>query len=310
MTVIDWLLESDPSIRWQAIADLTDQPPEAVEAERARVATEGWGTRLLALQAPDGTWGGGAWTQEHDDTFDTLDLLRILGLDPESQQARDAIGLVREHVTFKAYPGDSWDGNPFFTGEVEPCINGRIVGIGAYFGEDVMPLVDRLLGEQLPDGGWNCEVERGATVSSFSTTIDVLDGLLEHERATGDSKATDARRRGEAYLLERGLLRRKSTGELVEPTFAQFSFPTYWYFDVLRGLDYLRSTGDGPDPRVEEALDLVEQKRDADGRWPVENIHPGRVHFDLEGPAGSPSRWNTLRALRVLRWAGRAYRGR
>lgn len=310
MTVLNWLLDADPSIRWQAMADLTDAPPEAVEAERARVATEGWGARLLALQAPDGTWGGGAWTQEHDDTFDTLNLLRILGLDPESPQARAAIGLVRDRVTFKAYPGDPWDGHPFFAGEVEPCINGRIVAIGAYFGEDVMPLVDRLLSEQLADGGWNCETERGATVSSVGTTINVLDGLLEHERATGDTKAAEARRRGEEYLLERRLFRRKSTGEVMDPTFTEFSFPPYYFYDVLRGLDYLRSTGQAPDPRTGEALDLVEHKEQSDGRWPLENIHPGRVQFVLEGPAGSPSRWNTLRALRVLRWAGRAYRAR
>ena len=310
MTVLDWLLDADPSIRWQAMADLTDAPPEAVEAERARVATEGWGARLLALQAPDGTWGGGAWTQEHDDTFDTLNLLRILGLDPESPQARAAIGLVRDHVTFKAYPGDSWDGNPFFAGEVEPCINGRIVAIGAYFGEDVMPLVDRLLSEQLSDGGWNCETERGATVSSVGTTINVLDGLLEHERASGDTKASEARRRGEEYLLERRLFRRKSTGEVIDESFLRFSFPTWYFYDVLRALDYLRSAGGSPDARVAEALDLVERTQHSDGRWPLENVHPGRVHFELDGPAGSPSRWNTLRALRVLRWAGRAYRGR
>lgn len=309
MTVLDWLLDADPSIRWQAMADLTDAPPEAVEAERARVATEGWGARLLALQAPDGNWGGSAWTPEWDDTMDTLMLLRILGLDPESPEARRAIGLVRAGSVFEA--GDApWNGNPFFTGEVEPCINGRIVAIGAYFGEDMLPLVDRLLSEQLEDGGWNCETERGATVSSFSTTIDVLEGLLEHERATGDARAAAARRRGEDYLLERGLLRRKSSGELVKSDFTRFSFPTYWYFDVLRGLDHFRSTGEAPDPRIGEALDLVEQKRDADGRWPIENIHPGRVHFALEGPDGSPSRWNTVRALRVLRWAGRPYRER
>lgn len=311
MTVIDWLLDADPSIRWQVMADLTDARPEAVEAERARVATEGWGARLLALQAPDGSWGGTAWTPEHDDTFDTLNLLRIMGLDPESPQARHAVGLVRDHVTFKAgMPGDTWDGNAFFAGEVEPCINGRIVAIGAYFGEDVMPLVDRLLSEQLSDGGWNCEAENGATVSSVGTTINVLDGLLEQERASGDAKAAEARRRGEGYLLERGLFRRKSTGELMNPTFSTFSFPAYYHYDVLRALDHLRATGEAPDPRIAEALDLVEQKRDADGRWPVENIHPGRVHFALEGPEGSPSRWNTLRALRVLRWAGRPYRAR
>jgi hypothetical protein len=305
MTVIDWLLEGDPAIRWQVMADLTDQPPEVVAAERARVATEGWGARLLALQAPDGRWGGTAWTPEHDDTFDTLNLLRIMGLDPASPEAHRAVELVRDGVTFKAWPGDSWNGSPFFAGEVEPCINGRIVGIGAYFGQDMQALVDRLLGEELSDGGWNCETERGATVSSVSTTINVLEGLLQHELATGDPRPADARRRGEEYLLERRLLRRKSTGEVMEPSFSEFAFPPYHHYDVLRALDHLRSTGEPPDPRTAEALDLVEARRDADGRWPLENVLPGEVHFELEDGQGRPSRWNTLRALRVLRWAGR-----
>jgi hypothetical protein len=306
-TAIDWLLEGDPSIRWQVMAGLTDEPPEVVAAERARVATEGWGGRLLSLQAPDGSWGGTAWTPEHDDTFDTLYLLRAMGLDPASPEARHAIELVREHVTFKAgYPGDSWDGNAFFAGEVEPCINGRIVAIGAYFGVDVKPLVDRLLGEQLPDGGWNCEVESGSTVSSLGTSISVLEGLIEHERVSGDRVVAAARHRGEDYMLERRLFRRRSTGEVIDPTFLQFSFPTFYLYDVLRGLDYLQSTGEEPDPRTAEAIDVVAGKRDASGRWPRENVHPGRVHFEMEAGEGSPSRWNTLRALRVLRWAGRA----
>jgi hypothetical protein len=230
-----------------------------------------------------------------------------MGLDPASPEAGHAIELVREHVTFKAgYPGDSWDGNAFFAGEVEPCINGRIVAIGAYFGIDVRPLVDRLLGEQLPDGGWNCEVESGSTVSSLGTSISVLEGLIEHERVSGDRVVAAARHRGEDYMLERRLFRRRSTGEVIDPTFLQFSFPTFYLYDVLRGLDYLQSTGEEPDPRTAEAIDVVAGKRDASGRWPRENVHPGRVHFEMEAGEGSPSRWNTLRALRVLRWAGRA----
>jgi hypothetical protein len=183
------------------------------------------------------------------------------------------------------------------------------VAIGSYFGADVGALVERLLGEQLSDGGWNCEAENGATVSSMATTIDVLDGLLEHERAArskGAPEVTAARLRGEAYLLERRMFRRKSTGEVIDPAFTRFSFPTYYHYDVLRGLDYLRSTGAPPDPRTAEAIDLVASKRGEDGRWPLENVHPGKVHFELEEGQGRPTRWNTLRALRVLRWAGRA----
>ena len=187
--VIDWLLDADPAIRWQVMRDLTHEPADVIAAERSRVATEGWGARLLALQAPDGLWAGNAFSQDRTDTFHVLELLRRLGLDPESEQARRAVGLVREHVTWGdgAWWNPPWADNRFFEGEVEPCINGNVVATGSYFGVDMTPLVERLLGEQLADGGWNCEVENGATVSSFGTTINVLEGLLEHERAIGGS---------------------------------------------------------------------------------------------------------------------------
>ena len=167
MTVIDWLLDADPAIRWQVMRDLADAPPDAVAAERARIATDGWGARLLALQAPDGLWGGRPWSHDWTDTFHVLELLRRFGLDPASEQARRAVGLVRDHVTWRDPDFETpWSDNRFFEGEVEPCINGNVVATGAYFGIDMAPLVARLLGEQLPDGGWNCEVENGATVSS------------------------------------------------------------------------------------------------------------------------------------------------
>jgi hypothetical protein len=305
MSVVDWLLDSDPSIRWQVMRDLTDQPTGAVAGERARVATEGWGARLLALQAPDGLWGGRPWSQDWTDTFHVLELLRRFGLDPETEEARRAVGLVAERVTWKGgAPVDTpWDGNRFFEGEVEPCINGNVVSTGSYFGVDMTPLVDRLLGEQLPDGGWNCEVENGATVSSFGTTINVLEGLLEHERAIGGSpEVSAARRRGEEYMLDRRLFRRKSTGDVIDPSWLQFSFPTWYFYDVLRGLDHLRNAGTGPDDRIAEAIDAVKGSRAPDGRWPLQNPHPGEVHFDVDEGEGKPSRWNTLRAMRVLRW--------
>jgi hypothetical protein len=305
MTVIDWLLHADPAIRWQVMRDVSHESAAAVAAERARVATEGWGARLLALQAPDGRWGGRPWSLDHTDTFHTLELLRRFGLDPVSDEARRAIGLVREHVIWKGgAPVDTpWDDHRFFEGEVEPCINGNVVATGSYFGVDVTPLVERLLGEQLPDGGWNCEVENGATVSSFGTTINVLEGLLEHERAVGGSaRVADARRRGEAYLLERRLFRRKSTGQVVDPSWLRFSFPTWWHYDVLRGLDYLRDAAVEPDERVAEAIEVVRADRDPDGRWPIQSLHEGESHFELEDGVGRPSRWITLRALRVLGW--------
>jgi len=304
MTVIDWLLDADPAIRWQVMRDLTNEPADAVAAERARVASEGWGARLLALQGPDGLWGGRPWSPDYTDTFHALELLRLFGLDPGSDEARRAIGLVREHVTWRVPEFETpWSDHRFFDGEVEPCINGNVVRTGVYFGADMTLLVERLLGEQLADGGWNCEVEYGATVSSFATTINVLEGLLDYETATGGAaRVGEARRRGEEYLVERRLFRRKSTGEVVDPDWLRFSFPTWWHYDVLRGLDYLRAARDTPDERVSEAIEVVTRNRDRDGRWPLENVHAGATHFKLEDGEGRPSRWNTLRAMRVLHW--------
>jgi hypothetical protein len=312
VTVLDWLLDSDPAIRWQVLRDLADAPADDVAAERARVATDGWGARLLALQGEDGLWAGGAlfparWAQHSNSeqpkgqpwiaTEPTLTLLRAFGVDPGFESVRRGVAQVRDHCRWEHA------GQPFFAGEVEPCINGRTVALGAYFGQDVQGIVARLLGEQLADGGWNCEAENGSVRSSFDSTINVLEGLLAHERATGGSAESIAtRRRGEEYLLERQLFRRKSTGEVVDPAYLQFSFPTHWHYDVLRALEYFRAAGDSPDPRVDEAIDLLRSKQQSDGAWLLENTHPGAVHFALEDGDGRPSRWNTLRALRVLRW--------
>ena len=310
MAVLDWLLDADPSIRWQALRDLADARGDVVAAERARVATEGWGAQLLALQGDDGQWAGGAcfpagfkWSdmkegQPWTSTLPTLQLLRDLGIDPRDEKVSRAVARVRDHCRWEHA------GEPFFTGEVEPCINGRIVALGVYFGQAVDGVVARLLGEQLEDGGWNCEAENGSVRSSFASTINVLEGLLAHERATGgSSEAIAARRRGEEYLLERRLFRRKTTGEVVDPTWLAFSFPVRWHYDVLRGLEYFREAGDPPDPRLDEAIELLRSKRQPDGTWLLENTHPGKVHFVLEDGDGRPSRWNTLRALRVLRWS-------
>jgi hypothetical protein len=308
--VLDWLLDSDPAIRWQVLRDLGDAPANVVAAERARVAHEGWGARLLALQGDDGLWAGGAcfpgnyFAHRHEyqgqpwtSTLPTLQLLHELGVDPANPRVQWAVARVHAQCRWEH------DNQRFFDGEVEPCINGRTVALGVYFGQDVAPIVTRLLDESLADGGWNCEAENGSVRSSFATTINVLEGLLTYERAFGGSPAlVAARRRGEEYLLERNLMRRKSTGQIVTPAWQQFSFPVRWHYDVLRALDYFRAAGDAPDPRLGEAIALVRSKRQPDGRWLLENTHPGAVHFELEDGDGRPSRWNTLRALRVLRW--------
>lgn len=308
-SVTEWLLDSDPSIRWQVLRDLVGAPEQEVADERARVATEGVGARLLDMQGTGGLWAGTAWNRGWDSTMHVLMLLRELGLDPASEPARRAVDLVRDNVTWRGAGPEECDGNAFFEGEVEPCINGQVAAAGAYFGQDVRGIVGRLLGEQLADGGWNCEAEYGSTRSSFNTTICVLEALLEWERLGGHApEVADARLRGQEYLLARRLLRRRSTGEVIErdrtdgSDWTRLAFPTWWHYDVLRGLEYLRSAGVTPDERVAEAIDVVASKRDDDGRWALETRHPGAMPVQLVESVGRPSRWNTLRALRVLDW--------
>jgi len=307
-TVLTWLLDADPSIRWQVMRDLTGAAAAEVAAERARVATEGWGRHLLDQQRPDGQWGDGISTKLWWSNMYTLVWLRDLGIDPESAGARAAIDRVRAHVTWGAEFGHS----PFFDGEVEPCINGRVAALGAYFGVRSDRLVDRLLGEQLADGGWNCEAERGSVRSSFHTTICVLEGLLAFEQAFGAAPPiTGARTRAHEYLLERHLLRRRSTGEIINVEWTRLSFPTLWHYDVLRGLDYLRAAGVTPDARVDEAVAAVTHRRQhglaaVEGRWRLDARHKNTLYPGMAGEVDAPNRWITLRALRVLDWSGRA----
>ncbi|TLM84018.1 hypothetical protein FDW83_08585 [Pseudarthrobacter sp. NamE2] len=304
--VLRWLLDGDPAIRWQVLRDLADASADRILTERKRVATTGWGARLLALQGADGLWDGGTyWPAVDDDpvnqpwtaTTYSLLLLRDFGLLPDSPEAQQAVALVRDNSRWE-------EGNqPFFEGETEPCINGMVTALGAYFGQNVDKVSARLLGDQLDDGGWNCEADRGSTRSSFHTTICVLEGLLELERyGAGTRESRAARQRGEEYLLERRLMRRQSTGELLSEEWLRFSYPTRWFYDVLRAMDYFRSTGGEPDPRSAEAVEVVRSKQQSDGTWLLENTHPGKVHFALEYGDGKPSRWNTMRALRVLHW--------
>lgn len=372
-TTLQWLLDSDPAIRWQVKRDLLGAPEAEVAAERDRVAREGWGARLLAFQGPDGQWGTQgyeplrdpavvpdaadrrrlldaqmisaaeaaefidtdeatverlnedpidpsdpvtgrylwliAWAQRTLGTYQpkwtsttyTLLLLRHLGADPKDPVVRRALERVAGNVKWDTGTGDVWD---FFEGETEVCVNGMVAAIGSYFGHDVDSLIDRLLGQRLDDGGWNCAIEYGSVRSSFNTTLSVLEALHEYEGTHGPKpEVAAAREAGEEYLLQRGLMRSLSTGEVIKPQWTQFSFPPRWHYDVLRGLDYMRAAG-RRDSRCQEAVDLVARKRDADGRWALENSHRGDVYFDIDDGDGQPSRWNTLRALRVLEWFG------
>jgi len=297
MEALDWLLDSDPAVRWQAIRDLTDASPATVAAERRRVPHEGIGAEILARQGSDGAWHRSD-SPDWLPTLFTCLLLRATGID-RSEPVVDA-AMTRLNAGFR------WDAEfgakPFFEGEVEPCINGGTLALGAYFGRPSESLAHRLVGEQLEDGGWNCDAPKSSR-SSFHSTICVLEGLLEYERAAGSSPAiAAARRRGEEYLLERHLFRRRSTGEVASPAFLTFAFPPRYTYDVLRALDYFRSAGVEPDPRTRDALQIVERRRQADGRWLLDRTHDEALALPLGESVGEPSRWITLRALRVLRW--------
>jgi hypothetical protein len=299
---IDWLLlDSDPAIRWQVMRDLTDDTPHAIAAERARVARAGLAADILACQGSDGLWHR-ADSPDWLPTLFTLILLRATGADRTDPAVDSAV--ARLAAGFRWYEG--LGGKPFFEGEVEPCINGGTLALGAYFGHPADSLARRLVGEQLDDGGWNCEAPKSAR-ASFHTTICVLEGLLEYERAIGSApEIAAARRRGEEYLLERGLFRRRSTGEVANPAFLEFAYPPRYHYDVLRALDYLRDAGVQPDARIGDAMRVVERRQQADGRWLLDRTRDEALALPFIESVGQPSRWNTLRALRVRRWYERA----
>ena len=315
-TVVTWLLDSDPALRWQVERDVVGEPPEVWESTRARTATEGFGARLLALQDADGQWAGGAFfpadfdfhgpeatpgVQPWTATTWSLNSLREWGIDAE---------VLREGRTAELLAANSrweYDDLPYWGGEVDCCINGWTVANGVWLGADVTGIVDWFLEHQLSDGGWNCEWVEGSTRSSFHSTLNSLKGLLVYDAATGGSAATrNARRRGQEYLLQRKLFRRLSTGAAVGPWVDQFVYPCRWVYSVLNAADYFRAASllddAPPDPRMAEAIEIIRSARQPDGTWLQGTPHPGRVWFEVDAPVGEPSKWLTLSATRVLNW--------
>ena len=318
-SVLTWLLDSDPALRWQVERDLAGAPEETWRATRARVATEGFGARLLEAQDPDGQWAGGAYfpgdyrgPDPGDDggqpwtaTTWTLNTLRDLGLYPDALAG--TAELLAENSRWE------YDDLPYWGGEVDCCINAFTLANGAWLGADVSGLAPWFVEHRLPDGGWNCEWVEGSNRSSFHSTLNSLKGMLSYEAATGGNQALrEARQGGQEYLLERRLLRRLSTGELVGPWATLLAHPYRHVYSALNATDYFRAAalhdGVAPDPRIADAVEVVRAARRPDGTWLQEHRHPGRVWFDIDVPPGEPSPWVTFLATRVLDWWDEAAR--
>lgn len=302
--ILAWLLSSeDPALRYQTLRDLTDTPPEILAKERNRIPHEGLGAQILAAQGPDGAWHRDDDTPDWLPTLFMFQLLRTTAADPTDPAIQSAVD--RLEAGFRWAP--DLGGKRFSEGETEPCINGGALAASSYFGRPSHALARRLLAEQLPDGGWNCDAPQSQR-SSYHSTICVLEGLLEFELAAGPNApltplSAEARLRAHEYLLQRHLFRRLSTGQPASPEFLQLAWPTRYHYDILRALDYFRSIGLPPDPRMCDAIQLIESKRQPDGRWLLELCYDESLSFPWPEPVGSPSRWITLRAQRVLRWS-------
>lgn len=316
--VVDWLLGGDPSIRWQTLRDIVGAAEPGVERERRKVAREGWGARLLAKQGADGRWArgrssdGGLYTPKWTSTTYSLLTLRDFGLPPGHAGAREACRILLDEGLQKD-GGVSYGTWARRTRRGETCISGMVLSLLSYFRiEDgrLETVARHLLGQQMPDGGWNCRRPRGATHGSVHTTLNVLEGLRLYELHRGRRLPAirGAQRRGRGFLLAHRLFRSHRTGAVIKPAFTLFSFPPRWYYDVLRALDHFRAVGAPRDPRLADAIEVIRRHRQSDGRWPLQNRHRGKVYFDIER-LGAPSRWNTLRALRVLGWWERGLPG-
>lgn len=302
---IEWLLDGDPAIRWQTLRDLVGAPERTVERERRRVARDGWGARLLARQAPAGTWAGGLYSPKWISTTYTMLMLRDFGLPATNRQARRACKLLLDGG-LQRDGGINYGTWAKWTGRSETCITGMVLSILSHFeyaDARLDTIADHLLAQQMPDGGWNCRRPDGASHASVHTTISVLEGLqlyaLHRGRKVRVVRA--AQRRGREFLLVHRLFRSHRTGEIIKPVFTRFSFPPRWHYDILRALDHFQAVRAPCDPRLAESINIVRSSQRKDGRWALQHSYKGKTYFELER-LGAPSRWNTLRALRVLNW--------
>lgn len=299
---IFWLLDSDPSIRWQVMRDLLETSPDEWQVERRKVGTEGWGKSLLTEQGPDGNWGGGIYSPKWISTTYTLLTLRLFGLPAGHPQALKGC----ENFFFRGLEKDGGINLFKSVDYSETCVNGMILSILAYFrfpDERIHSVTGYLLAEQMADGGWNCERIKGATHGSFHTTISVLEGLREYAFTFPQEAARiePAAGRAHEFLLQHRLYKSHRSGKPADPAMTRMAFPPRWRYDFIRALDYFQSINAAKDDRMQDAMDLLDQKRRSNGLWPAYRPWAGRVFFEME-ITGEDSRWNTLRALRVLKW--------
>jgi hypothetical protein len=305
--LIEWLMDGDPAIRWQVMRDLLGASERDWKAEQRRTVEAGWGARLLALQEADGGWGGGIYSPKWISATYTLLLLRSIGIPRDCEAAQRGARLVLNRLL-----GASCD-QAFRQklADCDRCIVGMILQLAVYFAIDdqrVEAIVDNLLSEMMPDGAWNCRRERRPRPhhSSFHTTFNVLDGLREYIELSDGPRRDDvlaAERSALELVLQHRLYKSDKTGQIINVKFTKLSLPYRWQYNVLRGLEYFARADAPRDSRAQDAIDLLHEQRRTDGRWPVQHKYTGKVFFEIE-PIGGPSRWNTLRALRVLRWWG------
>jgi len=309
--IIQWLLQGDPAIRWQVLQGLAGASEATVERERRKIAHEGWGARLLARQDLGGAWArgqtsdAGLYSPKWTSTTYTMLLLRDFGLPCNSRPARLACRLLLDQG-LQRDGGISYGTWAKWTRRGETCVTGMVLSILSYFHyEDTRldSIANHLLEQQMRDGGWNCRRPNGATHSSVHTTISVLEGLRHFElhRRRNLRQVRAAQCRGREFLLVHRLFRSHRSGKVIKPEFLRFSFPPRWHYDILRALDYFQAVNAPRDPRLLEAIDIVRSRQKEDGRWPLQHLYKGKVYFELER-LGTASRWNTLRALRVLKW--------
>ncbi len=301
--LIKWLLDGDVAIQYQVHRDLFSSDQKQLQK---RIEKKGWGARFLSLRKKEGHWGRGfyqpKWTSSH---YSILDL-KNLGIPPANKKIRQSLSLIIQNLKGK-------DGGIYPIGKdkkCDVCLNGMFLNYASYFKikeADLRSIVDFLISEHMKDGGFNCDSNRsGAVHSSMHSTISVAEGILEYRRnkytyRLDELHSTELRSR--EFLLQHKLFQSDRTGKIIDKKMLMLSYPSRWRYDILRALDYFRLAGVAYDTRMDDAVHIVLKKRRADKRWPVQAKHPGQTHFDME-KTGRPSRWNTLRALRVLNYFG------